>query len=68
MKENIEDYRKNGQINLDEYFRNNPSSYTYPYYIDGYDELSFWAQVRKGDKEKYIYIKPRGEHDEIVEE
>lgn len=64
MKENIEDYRKNGQINLDEYFRNNPSSFTYPYYIDGYDELNFWAQVRKGDKEKYIYIKPRDEYDE----
>ena len=64
MKENIEDYRKNGQINLDEYFRNNPSSFTYPYYIDGYDELNFWAQVGKGNKEKYIYIKPRDNYDE----
>ena len=59
MKENIEDYRKAGFINLDEYFLNNPGSFTYPYYIDGYDEKNFWTQVGKEDKEKFIYVKPR---------
>ncbi len=59
MKENIEDYRKDGFINLDEYFRNNPSSFTYPYYIDGYDECNFWTRVRREDDEEFIYVKPR---------
>lgn len=59
MKENIEDYRKAGFINLDEYLLNNPGSFTYPYYIDGYDEKNFWTQVGKEDKEKFIYVKPR---------
>ena len=59
MKDNIEDYRKNGFIQLDQYFQNNPSYFTYPYYIDGYDEDNFWALVKKGGKEKYIYVKPR---------
>ena len=33
MKENIEDYTRDGIINLDEYFLNNPSQFTYPYFI-----------------------------------
>lgn len=59
MKENIEDYRKNGYINLDEYLVNNPEGFTYPYYIDGYDEKNFWTKVASKDKEKFIYVKPR---------
>lgn len=59
MKENIEDYRKDGFINLDEYLLNNPENFTYPYYIDGYDEKNFWTKVGKEDKEKFIYVKPR---------
>lgn len=59
MKENIEDYRKNGFIDLDEYLLNNPDNFTYPYYIDGYDEKNFWTKVGKEDKEKFIYVKPR---------
>lgn len=59
MKENIEDYRKDGLINLDEYFKNNPSNFTYPYYINGYDEKNFWTRVGKEDEEKFIYVKPR---------
>jgi hypothetical protein len=59
MKESIEDYRKDGVIDLDEYFSDNPSNFTYPYYIDGYDEKNFWSKVRKGGEEKFIYIKPR---------
>ena len=59
MKENIEDYRKNGYINLDEYLINNPEGFTYPYYIDGYDEKNFWTKVASKDKEKFIYVKPR---------
>ncbi len=59
MKENIEDYRKNGFIDLDEYLLNNPDNFTYPYYIDGYDEKNFWTKVGKDDKEKFIYVKPR---------
>jgi|GEM_PF-4300197 len=59
MKENIEDYRKDGIINLDAYFANNPSFFAYPYYIDGYDEDNFWALIKKGGKEKYVYVKPR---------
>lgn len=59
MKENIEDYRKNGYINLDEYLLNNPENFTYPYYIDGYDEKNFWTKVASKDKEKFIYVKPR---------
>jgi len=59
MKENIEDYRKDGLINLDEYFSNNPSSFVYPYYIDGYDKMNFWALLGKEDDEKYVYVKPR---------
>lgn len=61
MKENIDFYRKDGVINLDKYFLDNPSSFTYPYYIDGYDELNFWALVKKEGKEKYIYVKPRND-------
>lgn len=59
MKENLEDYRKDGVINLDEYFLNNPSGFTYPYYIEGYDEQNFWAKVRKEDEDRFIYVKPR---------
>lgn len=59
MKENIEDYRKDGFINLDEYLINNPENFTYPYYIDGYDEKNFWTRVGKEEKEKFIYVKPR---------
>lgn len=59
MKENIEDYKKDGIIDLDEYFLNNPSNFTYPYYIDGYNERNFWTRVGKEDKEKFIYVKPR---------
>ena len=59
MKENIEDYRKSGYINLDEYLLNNPEGFTYPYYIDGYDEENFWTRVGKEEKEKFIYVKPR---------
>lgn len=59
MKENIEDYKKDGIIDLDEYFLNNPSDFIYPYYIDGYEERNFWARVRKEDEEKFIYVKPR---------
>ena len=59
MKENIEDYRKNGYINLDEYVLNNPEGFTYPYYIDGYDEKNFWTKVASKDKETFIYVKPR---------
>ncbi len=59
MKEYIEDYRKDGLINLDEYFKNNPSDFTYPYYINGYDENNFWTRVGKEDAEKFIYVKPR---------
>lgn len=59
MKENIEDYKKDGFIDLDEYFSNNPSNFTYPYYIDGYNERNFWTKVGKGDEEKFIYVKPR---------
>lgn len=59
MKENIEDYRKDGFINLDEYFRNNPYSFTYPYYIDGYDECNYWTKIGKEDDEEFIYVKPR---------
>lgn len=59
MKENIEDYKKDGIINLDEYFLNNPSNFTYPYYITGYDEKNFWTRVGRDDKEKFIYVKPR---------
>lgn len=59
MKDNIEDFRKNGFINLDEYLLNNPENFTYPYYIDGYDERNFWTKVAMNDKEKFIYVKPR---------
>lgn len=59
MKENIEDYRKDGLINLDEYFKNNPSDFTYPYYINGYDENNFWTRVGMEDEEKFVYVKPR---------
>lgn len=59
MKSNIEDYRKDGFIDLDEYFLDNPSNFTYPYYIDGYDEMNFWTRVRKEGDEKFIYVKPR---------
>ena len=59
MKENIEDYRRNGFINLDEYMLNNPEGMVYPFYIDGYDEKNFWTRVKKDEEEKYIYVKPR---------
>lgn len=66
MKENIEDYRRNGLINLDEYLKNNPSNFTYPYYINGYDENNFWTRVAKEDEEKFIYVKPRnGEYKDM---
>lgn len=59
MKENIYDYRKEGFINLDEYLLNNPENFTYPYYIDGYDEKNFWTRVGTNNNEKFIYVKPR---------
>lgn len=59
MKENIEDYRKEGFINLDEYLSNNPEGCTYPYYINGYSQKNFWTKVGKEDEEKFIYVKPR---------
>lgn len=59
MKENIEDYRRDGIINLDEYFLNNPSQFTYPYFIEGYNGRNFWTKVGREDTEKFIYVKPK---------
>ena len=59
MKENINDYRKNGIINLDEYLSNNPEIPNYPYYLSGYDQNNFWTIVGKEDREKSVYVKPR---------
>ena len=58
MNENIENFRKDGIIDLDKYLNKNPSEKTYPYYIDGYEDNNFWLKVKEGGKEKYIYVKP----------
>ncbi len=59
MKENIEDYKKDGFIDLDEYLKNNPEGITYPYYLNGYGKKNFWTRVGKDDEEKFIYVKPK---------
>lgn len=59
MKENINDYRKNGIIDLDEYLSNNPEISNFPYYLYGYDQKNFWTVVGKEDGDKSIYVKPR---------
>ena len=58
MNENIENFRKDGIIDLDKYLNKNPSEKTYPYYIDGYEDNNFWLKVKEGGEEKYIYVKP----------
>ena len=58
MNENIEEYRKDGIIDLDKYLLSNPSEKAYPYFIDGYEENNFWLKVKRGGEEKYIYVKP----------
>lgn len=59
MKDNIEDYRREGFIDLDEYLSNNPEECIYPYLLDGYGHKNFWTKIRKEDKEKQVYVKPR---------
>ena len=51
MKENIEDYTRDGIINLDEYFLNNPSQFTYPYFIE-----ETFGQKLEGRIQKNLYM------------
>lgn len=59
MKENIENYRKDGFIDLDEYLTNNGEGFIYPYFLDGYSSKNFWTRIRKDDGEKYVYVRPK---------
>jgi len=62
MKENIENFRESGFLNLDEYLKRNPENFVYPYYLEGYNGDNFWTRIRKEDEEKFVYVKPRELH------
>ena len=59
MNQDIENYRKDGFIDLNSYISDNLSVLTYPYYIDGYEDKNFWLKVKKEGEEKYVYVKPK---------